>query len=96
MSDIESTSNIREKLAKRPDLVELLKTTAASKAEVNKETARLEQEVAALRAFPCAKLGPATPQQAGSACQLSMKGQAAGATAPRRVPCGWLAAAARN
>jgi len=54
-----SDANSQEKSKKWPDLLELLKATAASKAEVNKETARLEQEVAALRALPYAKLGSA-------------------------------------
>jgi hypothetical protein len=49
MSDAESVANNQQKLACRPDLQELLKATATSKAEVIKETARLEREVAALR-----------------------------------------------
>ena len=60
MSDIASTPNNQDNSNKRADLVELLKATAATKAELNKETARLEHEVAALRAVPIAKLGPAT------------------------------------
>ena len=57
MSDtIEVVSNNREALANRPDLLELLKATAASKAELNMATARLEGEVAALRALPREKL----------------------------------------
>jgi len=59
MSDIGSASNSQEKLANRPDLQELLKATAASKAEVNKEAARLEREVAALRALSHEKLASA-------------------------------------
>jgi hypothetical protein len=55
MTDIEGASSSQETLAKRPDLLELLKATAASKAAVNMETARLEHEVAALRALPLAK-----------------------------------------
>ena len=60
MTDIERASNREEKSAKRPDLLELLKATAASKAAVNMETARLEQEVAALRALPPGKPSAAT------------------------------------
>ena len=60
MTDIESASNREEKSAKRPDLLELLKATAASKAAVNMETARLEHEVAALRALPPGKPSAAT------------------------------------
>jgi hypothetical protein len=55
MTDIERGSNREEKSAKRPDLLELLKATAASKAAVNMETARLEHEVSALRALPLGK-----------------------------------------
>ena len=55
MTDSHCASNSQETLAKRPDLLELLKATAASKAAVNMETARLEQEVAALRAVPLEK-----------------------------------------
>ena len=55
MADIERASNSEEKLAKRPDLLELLKATAASKAAVDMETARLEREVATLRALPLGK-----------------------------------------
>ena len=46
MSDIDRAANSQKTLANRPDLLELLKATAASKTEVNKETARLEHEVA--------------------------------------------------
>jgi hypothetical protein len=56
MSDVNSASNSQENLAKRPDLLDLLMATAASKAELNKETARLEHEVAALRALSHGKL----------------------------------------
>jgi len=60
MTDSQSASNSQETLAKRPDLLELLKATAASKAAVNMETARLEHEVAALRALPLGKPSAAT------------------------------------
>jgi hypothetical protein len=53
MSDaFDSITSKRDELANRPDLLELLKATAASKAEVNTATARLEGELAALRALP--------------------------------------------
>lgn len=56
MSDaIDSIANKHQELANRPDLLELLKATATSKAEVNTATARLESEVAALRALPRTK-----------------------------------------
>jgi hypothetical protein len=49
MSDtIDNASSNRGNLATRPDLLELLKATAASKAELLTATARLEEEVAAL------------------------------------------------
>jgi hypothetical protein len=53
MSDaFDSITSKRDELANRPDLLELLKATATSKAEVNIATARLEGELAALRALP--------------------------------------------
>jgi hypothetical protein len=52
---IESISNHREILANRPDLLELLKATATSKAELDVATVRLEGELAALRAMPISK-----------------------------------------
>ena len=55
MTDIERGSNREEKSAKRPDLLELLKATAASKAAMDMEPARLEREVATLRALPFGK-----------------------------------------
>jgi hypothetical protein len=60
MSDgFDSTANKREELANRPDLLELLKATATSIAEVNMATARLEGDLAALRALPRRKLASA-------------------------------------
>jgi hypothetical protein len=56
---IETASNNREILANRPDLLELLKATDASKAELNKATVSLEGELAALRATPISKIAPA-------------------------------------
>jgi hypothetical protein len=57
MSDaIEGSSSPRDILANRPDLLELLKATAASKAELNVATLRLEGELAALRAMPLGKI----------------------------------------
>jgi hypothetical protein len=55
----ESASNSRDILASRPDLLELLKATDASKAELNRAMASLEGELAALRATPIAKIAPA-------------------------------------
>jgi hypothetical protein len=56
---IESASNSREILANRPDLLELLKATDASKAELNRVMVSLEGELAALRAMPITKIVPA-------------------------------------
>jgi hypothetical protein len=56
---VEGASNNRVILANRPDLLELLKATDASKAELNRATVSLEGELAALRAMPISKIAPA-------------------------------------
>jgi hypothetical protein len=49
---IDSIANKHQELANRPDLLELLKATATSKADVKAAATSLESEVAAQRALP--------------------------------------------